>query len=260
MSKQNKTKYLESDKFRLKCQKKFRFLNNRDLYKANDFETLFSLVLEITSVFKPKGLDEETYNRIISHPQRLIYHANNILRLSNNNEVKQNRQRLNELKVAILYHDVSKCVEFSKYNGERRRDHALFSSIMIEIIMTYLEFDQDVINRISANIRHHSDKRPGYSDEINYEGILLTDIDILDEQDVYGLLLLSAVRGGKEQIMKNNMINQNGIKEYFRDFIENTDALKKMELPESIEYYTNMLKTIEEIRKIISFENEEVFI
>ena len=102
MSKTNKkykTRILESDKFRMKCQKKFKFLKE-DRYEKNNFDTLCNIIDDLIAEINNK-MDIETINRIKSHPDRLIYHANNILKISHNIEFKQNKQKLNELKVVI---------------------------------------------------------------------------------------------------------------------------------------------------------------
>jgi hypothetical protein len=262
MSKSNKiycTKMVETDKFRMKCQKKFKFLKD-ERYEKNNFDVLCNIVDELITVISNNKLDVETFNRIKSHPERLIYHANNILRISHNIEFKRNRQKLNELKTAILYHDISKCINFDKYNGERKKDHAMFSAIILETVMKYLEFEQDVIDRITKNIIHHTDKRPGNPNNLDYAGLLLIDVDIMDEQDVYGVLLYMALRGFDKKVIRNNFMNQKDIELCIVDFINDVNAFDKLILEESIEYYHTIMEKIELILTIIRFENEEVFI
>jgi len=261
MSKTNKrykTKTVETDKFRMKCQKKFKFLRG-EKYEKNNFDVLYDVVDEVTNTLNNK-MDVETFNRIKSHPERLIYHANNILKISDNIEFKNNKQNLCELKTAILYHDISKCINFEKYNGERKKDHALFSAIILETIMKYLEFEQEVINRITRNIIHHTDKRPGNPNKLDYAGLLLIDVDILDEQDIYGVLLFMALRGNTNKVIRNNFMNQKDIESCLLDFIDGVNVFDKMILEESIEYYNTIMDKIESILRIVRFENEEVYI
>lgn len=262
MSKSNKnqsTKMVETDRFRLKCQKKLKFLKNKQ-YEKNNFDVLCNVMDEVIKVLANNKLDTETFNRIKSHPERLIYHANNILRISNNTEFKRNRQKLNELKVGILYHDISKCINFDKYNAERKKDHALFSVIILETVMRYLEFEQDVINRITKNIIHHTDKRPGNPNNLDYTGLLLIDVDIMDEQDVYGVLLYMALKGFDKKVIRNNLMNQKDIESCIVDFINGVNAFDKLLLEESVDYYHKIMDKIESLLKIVRFENEEVFI
>lgn len=261
MSKNNKCKarMLETDIFRMKCQKKFKFLKN-EKYEKNNFEVLCNIVDELINVLSNNKMDVETFNRIKSHPERLIYHANNILKISHNIEFKQNKQKLNELKVSILFHDISKCINFEKYNAERKKDHALFSAIILETVMKYLEFEQEVINRITTNIIHHTDKRPGNPNNLDYAGLLLIDVDILDEQDIYGVLLFMALRGNSNKVLRNNFMNQKDIESCLVDFIDGVNAFDTMILDESVEYYNTIMDKIELILRIVRFENEEVFI
>ena len=207
-----------------------------------------------------KKIDVELYNRIFSHSERLLYHANNILRLSDNEDFKHDKQKLNELKTSILYHDISKCIDFEKYNAERKKDHALFSAIILETAMIYLEFSQEVINRITKNVMRHSDKCPvSKNTDLDYAGLLLMDVDILDEQDIYGVLLLMAVKGNNDKIVKNNFMNHKDAEKFLDDFIDGTNALDTMNLSESKKYYNTILDKILMIKNLMKFENEEVF-
>ena len=259
MSKQNKSKKVESEKFRNKCEKKLKYLTKKR-YNKNDFDTLYKVFNEVVDTMKSKDIDTETYNRIVSHPNRLRYHANRILSLSDR-EIKGNKQMLNELKVSIMYHDISKVINFDKYNADRKKDHGLFSAIMIEVMMNYLEFDKDVIERIYANILYHTEKNKDiYGPELDIVGLLLMDVDIIDEQDVYGLLLNMQLIGNKANIDSANKMNQRDMYEHICEFISNRRSIEKLNLEESKDYYNMILKELEVIKNIIRFEEEEVFI
>ena len=174
--------------------------------------------------------------------------------------MQKNKQKLNELKVAILYHDISKCINFEKYNGERKKDHALFSGIILETVMKYLEFEQEVIDRITKNIIYHTDKRPGNPNNLDYAGMLLIDVDIMDEQDVYGVLMAMAIKGNNDKVIRNNLINQKNIERCLVEFINDINALDKLILEDSLKYYHTVMEKIESILTLIKMENEEVYI
>ena len=231
-----KSKIIETEKFRNKCEKKLKYLTKKK-YNKNDFETLYKVFDEVVNTIKSKDIDTETFNRIVSHPDRLTYHANRILNITDK-EIKKNKQMLNELKTSIVYHDISKVIDFDKYNADRKKDHGLFSAIIIEVMMNYLQFDKDVIQRIYVNILYHTEKNKEiYGPELDIVGLLLMDVDIIDEQDVYGLLLSMQLSGNKNNIDAANKINHKDMVNQIDWFIENRRYIEKLNLEESKEYY-----------------------
>ena len=65
------------EKFKAKCEKKLRFLESFGP-NINDLVNLVEpIALSLNS-----DIDDENLNRIIEHPKRLLYHANEILKIN----------------------------------------------------------------------------------------------------------------------------------------------------------------------------------
>lgn len=259
MKKDKQNKFKKGvDKFTDKCRKRLEFLKSHR-YEKNNMDELMLVRYEVINAIKGSPIDVETHNRIHSHPERLIYHANKIIHYASD-DIKNNKQSLKELKVIILYHDISKCIDFDKYNAKMKSDHALFSSIILDIVMHYLEFDDKVIERMVRNIKYHSDKDNVIENNLDYNGKLLVDVDVLDEQDIYGVFVELSTHTTDKGIDKNNKLSQQDLSYFMEWFISGMTINDKSYLEESKKYNTQIYEQIKILKSIIEFKNEEVYL
>lgn len=239
-----KEKYVK--KFERKCEKKLKFL---DKYKGEGYRKLLLLNDEIATAFN-KNIDNETYNRIIEHPRRLLYHASQILKINN----MLNKQDMINLQIVIMFHDIGKVVDYKKYKANMKKDHHIFSDIIIRTAMEYMDFDEKQIEIISWCIYNHNDVSKTMEEclaaPIIYQ--LLLDVDKLDENDIYGVILKSIIKGTENSISKNNMINQKDLLEWINEFRLDKNY-NRLLLEESKEYYIKMKSIISMIISELEF-------
>lgn len=230
-----KEKYI--NKFKIKCEKKLKFMEQ---YKGEGYRKLISLNIEIASAIN-KNMDTETYNRIVEHPRRSLYHANQILKINK----MMSKQDMINLQILIMFHDIGKAVDYKKYKANMKKDHHIFSEIITRTAMEYMNFDEKQIELISWCIYNHNDVSKTMEEclaaPIIYQ--MLLDVDKLDENDIYGVILKSIIKGNDNNISKNNMINQKDLLEWINEFRldKNYDRLL---LEESKEYYIKMKNII----------------
>lgn len=230
-----KEKYI--NKFKSKCEKKLKFMEQ---YKGEGYRKLISLNIEIASAIN-KNMDTETYNRIVEHPRRSLYHANQILKINK----MMSKQDMINLQILIMFHDIGKVVDYKKYKANMKKDHHIFSEIITRTAMEYMNFDEKQIELISWCIYNHNDVSKTMEEclaaPIIYQ--MLLDVDKLDENDIYGVILKSIIKGNDNNISKNNMINQKDLLEWINEFRldKNYDRLL---LEESKEYYIKMKNII----------------
>lgn len=230
-----KEKYI--NKFKSKCEKKLKFMEQ---YKGEDYRKLISLNIEIASAIN-KNIDTETYNRIVEHPRRLLYHASQILKINN----MMNKQDMVNLQIVIMFHDIGKVVDYKKYKANMKKDHHIFSEIITRTAMEYMNFDEKQIELISWCIYNHNDVSKTMEEclaaPIIYQ--LLLDVDKLDENDIYGVILKSIIKGNDNSISKNNMMNQKELVKWINEFrLDN--IYDRLLLKESNEYYIKMKRVI----------------
>lgn len=126
-----------------------------------------------------------------------------------------------------------------------KKDHHIFSEIITRTAMEYMNFDEKQIELISWCIYNHNDVSKTMEEclaaPIIYQ--MLLDVDKLDENDIYGVILKSIIKGNDNNISKNNMINQKDLLEWINEFRldKNYDRLL---LEESKEYYIKMKNII----------------
>lgn len=233
------------EKFKAKCEKKLRFLESFDPTVDNLINLIEPIALSLNS-----DIDDETLNRIIEHPKRLLYHANEILNIDNMATIeKVNTQ---DLKIVIMFHDIGKAVKFKKYNAEMKKDHHVFSSIILQTAMTYMGFDSKRISDICWDVYDHNarefTKEQCLERSIIYQ--ILLDVDKIDEHDVYGMILKSIVKGYENKVKRNNIINQNDLKDWIANFVENDDVYERLLLHKSKVYYKHHVQT--NVSKLIS--------
>ena len=203
------------EKFKAKCEKKLRFLESFDPTVDNLINLIEPIALSLNS-----DIDDETLNRIIEHPKRLLYHANEILNINNMAAIEYINTQ--DLKIIIMFHDIGKVVKFKKYNADMKKDHHIFSSIILQTAMSYMGFEQCLERSIIYQI--------------------LLDVDKIDEHDVYGMILKSIVKGYENKVKRNNIINQEDLKKWIIEFTENNDIYENLLLDESKLYYTSLVK------------------
>ena len=246
---------IDIEKFKDKCEKKLRFLQSFE----PDHKNLINLVEPIALALN-SDLDDENLNRIIEHPKRLLYHANEILKIYA--DIGRTdiicRENLMNLKICILFHDIGKTAKFKKYNADRKMDHHLFSSVIIRTAMTYMKFDNDQIELVDWVIRNHNDESMTVEECLAAPFIfrLLLDVDKIDENDVYGVILKSIVRGNERKIKRNNLINQNELKEWITEFRNNNIRDTLLDDHSKI-YYDKIRCDILKLIEMISFERDE---
>ena len=230
-----KEKYI--NKFKSKCEKKLKFMEQ---YKGEGYRKLISLNIEIASAIN-KNMDTETYNRIVEHPRRLLYYANQILKINK----MMSKQDMINLQIVIMFHDIGKAVDYKKYKANMKKDHHIFSEIITRTAMEYMNFDEKQIELISWCIYNHNDVSKTMEEclaaPIIYQ--MLLDVDKLDENDVYGVILKSIIKANDNNISKNNMMNQKDLLGWINEFRldKNYDRLL---LDESKEYYIKMKSII----------------
>lgn len=171
-----KEKYIK--KFKRKCEEKLKFMEQ---YKGEDYRKLISLNIEIASAIN-KNIDTETYNRIVEHPRRSLYHANQILKINR----MMSKQDMINLQIVIMFHDIGKVVDYKKYKANMKKDHHIFSEIITRTAMEYMNFDEKQIELISWCIYNHNDVSKTMEEclaaPIIYQ--MLLDVDKLDENDI----------------------------------------------------------------------------
>lgn len=230
-----KEKYI--NKFKSKCEKKLKFMEQ---YKGEGYRKLISLNIEIASAIN-KNMDTETYNRIVEHPRRSLYHANQILKINK----MMSKQDMINLQILIMFRDIGKAVDYKKYKANMKKDHHIFSEIITRTAMEYMNFDEKQIELISWCIYNHNDVSKTMEEclaaPIIYQ--MLLDVDKLDENDIYSVILKSIIKGNDNNISKNNMINQKDLLGWINEFRldKNYDRLL---LDESKEYYIKMKSII----------------
>ena len=239
-----KTEGVDIEKFRTKCKKKLRFLESFDPDPNQLIKMVEPIALSINS-----DADDETYNRIFEHPRRMMYHANEILKLMN----VLNKEELLQLKICIVFHDIGKVVKFKKYNADMKRDHHVFSAIITETAMEYMHFDRKFIDKVYWIINNHNDKDMSMEEclEAPIAYRLLLDLDKIDENDLYGMILKSIVRGSERKVKRNNMINQKDLLQWIKEF--NNDKNYDKLLYEGSKIYYNAMK--EKIYQVIDMLN-----
>ena len=225
------------EKFKAKCEKKLRFLESFGP-NINDLVNLVEpIALSLNS-----DIDDENLNRIIEHPKRLLYHANEILKI--NNIVMDKNINTQELKIIIMFHDIGKCIKFKKYNADMKKDHHIFSSIILQTAMTYMGFDSSKISDLCWDVYDHNDRKMPREKclerSILYQ--ILLDVDKIDELDVYGMIIKSIVKGYENKVKRNNIINQEDLKKWIIEFTKNNDIYENLLLDESKLYYTSLVK------------------
>lgn len=233
------------EKFKAKCEKKLRFLESFDPTVDNLINLIEPIALSINS-----NIDDETLNRIIEHPKRLLYHANEILKINSMAVIEHVNTQ--DLKIIIMFHDIGKVVKFKKYNVDMKKDHHIFSFIILQTAMSYMGFDSERISDICWVVYEHNIKE--YTKEQCLEKSLLyqilLDVDKIDEHDVYGMILKSIVKGYENKVKRNNIINQNDLKDWIVNFVENDDVYERLLLKESKMYYECCVQT--NVNKLIS--------
>lgn len=225
------------NKFKSKCEKKLKFMEQ---YKGEGYRKLISLNIEIASSIN-KDIDTETYNRIVERPRRLLYYANQILKINK----MMSKQDMINLQIVIMFHDIGKAVDYKKYKANMKKDHHIFSEIITRTAMEYMNFDEKQIELISWCIYNHNDVSKTMEEclaaPIIYQ--MLLDVDKLDENDIYGVILKSIIKSNDNNISKNNMMNQKDLLGWINEFRldKNYDRLL---LDESKEYYIKMKSII----------------
>lgn len=241
------------EKFKAKCEKKLRFLESFGP-NINDLVNLVEpIALSLNS-----DIDDENLNRIIEHPKRLLYHANEILKI--NNIVMDKNINTQELKILILFHDIGKCIKFKKYNADMKKDHHVFSSIILQTAMTYMGFDSSKISDLCWDVYDHNDRNMPREKclerSILYQ--ILLDVDKIDELDVYGMIIKSIVKGYENKVKRNNIINQEDLKKWIVNFVENDDVYERLLLDESKLYYTSLVQdNVSKLLDMIDFTRKD---
>lgn len=255
-SKKNNKKYdmkkdtnIDIEKFKAKCEKKLRFLQSFDA----DHNQLINLVEPIALSIN-SDMDDELFNRVTEHPKRLLYHVNEIVKSTN----ILNREEKINLKLAITFHDIGKVVKFKKYNADLKKDHHIFSTIITETAMKYMGFEKEQIEKVCWVIYNHNDKSMTMEECLEAPLIyrLLLDADKLDECDVYGVILKSIVRGTERKIKRNNMINQNDLAEWIKEFSIDS-KYDQLLTEESKIYYNNMKEKVFKVLDMLDFQRKD---
>ena len=157
-----------------------------------------------------------------------------------------------DLKIIIMFHDIGKVVKFKKYNADMKKDHHVFSSIILQTAMSYMGIDSERISDICWVVYEHNIRE--YTKEQCLERSLLyqilLDVDKIDEHDVYGMILKSIVKGYENKVKRNNIINQNDLKDWIENFVENDDVYERLLLKQSKMYYERHVQT--NVNKLIS--------
>ena len=142
------------EKFKAKCEKKLRFLESFDPTVENLVNLVEPIALSLNS-----DIDDENLNRIIEHPKRLLYHANEILNIDNMDEFIVRNIINSKIKYFSKYYDISitakesvinRIIELSNYKevNALKIDEIIESIINENIFNNYEELviDENMVN------------------------------------------------------------------------------------------------------------------